>query len=321
MASKASIRNAVLATITESLEPGSFQIRPFFPNLLNQPDLLIVPTPGRLTAIYVYDFGDRISWRAVLGAVEDLFELKTTVGAHAIAVAILIGIGEQTNQTRDIVNVIMNTFDAALPIDEGNATRPLIRAQRISRAELRASTQQLWLEETYYARKHALRRFSERDLAPLIDLEWPGQDRGHVRDRVFNLLQRASGAPVVQGGYIESIKPYIGGLQRAYRFKFDFVVEAPRPKVVDIVPRGRSGIRDKVRYLMAKARLIRYRFSPDGLFATVPDYRPILVITDNLRGPNHDPYRYVRALFLVGWQIARQDQSQRISGFITDEDL
>lgn len=68
------MKKAVEATATQ--EPHVLlQRNPFFPDLLNQPDVLLVPELGRLVAIYVYTPTQAISWRTVLPAIEDLFEL------------------------------------------------------------------------------------------------------------------------------------------------------------------------------------------------------------------------------------------------------
>jgi len=82
--------DALLSMVTRGLEPGSFQRRPYLPDLLNQPNLLLIPRPGRLVAIYVYDFGTRITWHSALGALEDLFELKTAVGIQVVAIAVIV---------------------------------------------------------------------------------------------------------------------------------------------------------------------------------------------------------------------------------------
>jgi hypothetical protein len=104
----------------------------------------------------------------------------------------------------------------------------------------------------------------------------------------------------------------MGGLHRPYRFKFDYMVPTQPPLLVDVVRGHHSGLRKRLRYMMAKARLIRYSIEPDGIFPRGPDYRPVALVGGTLAGPDHDPYRYVRALLSVGWDLVHEEQPERI---------
>jgi len=75
-----------------------------------------------------------------------------------------------------------------------------------------------------------------------------------------------------------------------------------------VIRAGRYGSREKLRYLMVKARMLRYRVDDGRLRSRAADFRPILIVDGNLSGPDHDPYRYVRALLSVGWEIFATDQ-------------
>jgi hypothetical protein len=66
----------LLSQFLSQLHPLDCQQRPYFPDLLNQPDLLVVPEIRRLIAVYVYTSRRQMSWYSSLAALEDLFEVK-----------------------------------------------------------------------------------------------------------------------------------------------------------------------------------------------------------------------------------------------------
>jgi len=299
-------KDALIAEVAALLPEGSFQERPFYPNLLNQPSLLYIPELGKLVTVHLYDFGDGITWHSALGALEDLFELKTTVGPFTKAVAI-VKLPEDTNaENGDMVRLLANSFDAFLALQGKFSPADILRG--ILDAGVREGMFPLWREEAMYQRSALSRVIDPDAYASLVKpaLERLPQGR-NLKARAMELLQDTFREPVIEGRLVDSIKSSIGHLSRTYRFKFDFMVSTHPPVLVDVLDGKRNGMRERLRYMMAKARLIRYRVGPDGIVPRAADYRPLALVGGTLSGPNHDPYRYVRALRSVGWEIAREE--------------
>src|SRR5258707_3382477 len=81
-------KDRILQSLIDQLPSGSFQRNPYFPNLLNQPDLLVAPEPGKIVAVFLYGRGQRPTWRSALAALEDLFEVKLQIGQSTAAMAV-----------------------------------------------------------------------------------------------------------------------------------------------------------------------------------------------------------------------------------------
>ena len=64
---------------------------------------------------------------------------------------------------------------------------------------------------------------------------------------------------------------------------------------------------------MTKARFTSYEpvtYEPNEPFRLFPRQEPlrrVLLVDGNLAGPKHDPYRYIRALVSVGWEIEKAE--------------
>src|SRR5579863_8763882 len=254
--------NALIAAFTRNLQPDTFQVRPYFPNLLNQPELLIVPEQGRLIAVYVYNINKLLTWHSALGSLEDLFELKTTVGPHCAAVAIILGMDETSGESADATALIQNTFDFAFVRDE--VSSPALLRQVIgARPDQRLHN--LWVQEIQYQQTQAYRGFRATDFAPLVHPE-PTAGTGGLEDektRTRRSLQRRG--RVENNHYVGNIKSEVARLPRPYSFRFDFKVNTIPPVLVDMFLGKRDGLRTRIRYLMAKARLMRYIIGSDGI--------------------------------------------------------
>lgn len=90
-------KELLLSMLVEEMGAGTFQKRPYFPDMLHQPDLLVVPEAGKIAAVSLYEFGKRISWRSALAAMEDLFEVKLYIGPHTVAIGVSISDSTDTH--------------------------------------------------------------------------------------------------------------------------------------------------------------------------------------------------------------------------------
>jgi hypothetical protein len=137
----------------------------------------------------------------------------------------------------------------------------------------------------------------------------------HERDFISRIAADAEnlGLELRQEASVRSPKEAIAGMPERSRFIFDLAFRDRRGRevLVDAASFGRFGARPHLRYLMTKARFTAYEplaYDPNEPFRLVPRLEPIrrvLLVDGNLAGPKHDPYRYVRALVSVGWEIER----------------
>lgn len=284
-----------------------FQKTPYLPDLLHQPNFLMVPHLGRLVAVYVLTPTRPITWHNALASVEDLFELKTSCGEATVAIALLLSDAPQADSGHQALQVLSRYFDGFAIINEANTAHlhtilsPLIRTS-VAREELFA----LWQSERRRTTKN-LADFSEERYLPFIEtVKQRGSTKIEILKTVRTFLEEETNLGVSRKYSVRSPKEALVGLPERNRFTFDLGVEfKPSGHIVpvEITSLDRYGSREKLRYLMTKARLTSYESDGGRLIPRYEDLRPVLVVSGNLAGPTHDPYRYVRALVSVGWRL------------------
>jgi hypothetical protein len=292
------------------------QRNPFFPDLLNQPDVISVPHLGRLVAIYLYAPTHPINWRNVLTAIEDLFELKTSVQHSAIAIAVQDVTHGVNQASANAIELLEQLFDAVLTVEEGSRHQDLTRRLREAIRDIPSKERffHLWAAEKK-RNSDQLSRFSEERYRGLVE-DHPPSVQNHEK-----LISRVAadadnlGLDLHREALVRTPKEAIGGLQERSRFSFDLGFRDRQGKqvLIDAVAVGRYGARPLIRYLMTKARFTSYEpagNAPGGAYRLVERQEPlrrILIVDGNFAGPKHDPYRYVRALVSVGWELERAD--------------
>lgn len=314
-------KEALISRIVQGLERDSFQRRPYFPDLLNQPDLLRISEPGKLIAVFAYKY--RVSWRSVLGSLEDLFETKLHVGEHTAVVALLIPNGDGQGPSRDGLELLQNTFDSFLILDQDQEVPSADLAPILDRTAPKVILKEFLSHEREQVRL-CLKRFSEGRYRPLVQQDHASEfvGRRELEERIAQRLRELLGVNnIVREPLIQNVKGYLGELRRQYSFEFDFGIPGHPNRAIEIVRAGRYGSRDKIRYLMTKGRLLRYEIIENQLRPIRRDFRPILIVDGNIAGPDHDPYRYVRALVSVGWEIFRADQLEELPRFMHNADF
>lgn len=318
---KALWKKKLVSRLTKNLERDSFQTRPYFPDLLRQPDLLTIPTPGRLIAVFIYNFS--VSWNSVLSSVEDLFETKIHVGEQTSVVAYLVQQGEGRRLYQDALDLVRNSFDSFQLVDSlSNELGPdlgTIAEEVVPKARI---AEFIGLEKRQAHIR--LRRFSESRYRPLVEEAHrtdssSGRTEKAIARRLSERLGEILGAHnLVTEPAFENVKGYVGDLGRQYTFRFDFGI-SDRPDIaIETFLAGRHGLRERLRSLMTKARLLGYEIVDNQLWPRRQSFRPILVVEGNIAGPSHDPYRYVRALVSVGWEIVRADKLEGLPALIDD---
>jgi hypothetical protein len=292
------------------------QRRPYLPDLLKQPEFLLVPKFGQLIAVYVMTQMQALTWRTTLAAVEDLFELKQACGESTVAIAVLKSSNPRGERESILLPFLNSLFDGFVAVDSLASEEVVFRLrQTISETRPRDQLFPLWRSERIRVSEN-LSRFSEERYASFVD-----QSKIAIRAKaaVLREVKAALGASpalrMTERFRVRSPKEALAGLAERNRFVFDIGVESsPEEEItpLDVAVLGRYGSRGKLRYLMTKARLASYAPWDGGLELRQYPRRPVLVVSGNIAGPSHDPFRYVRALVSVGWELvhATEDSLQ-----------
>jgi hypothetical protein len=286
----------------------SIQKNPYFPDLLNQPDFLVVPEMGRLIALFVYTPHQRLSWRSTLAIAEDLFEIKLATGESTLTAGLLFSSFPISHNESVYLDLLNNLFDVFAVDDQNGETQARSWVVgRMTEAEPKADLFQLWRLERERVTRNVV-RFDEQKYIEFVDERMRSETtKAALIREMEDTLMTEPGIEAIEQFPVRSPKEALAGLPERNVFRFDFGLRAPRPegrtKVVDVAVLDRYGSREKIRYLMTKARFVSYDFADARLFYRGDGVSPVLMIAGNVAGPSHDPYRYVKALVSVGWEL------------------
>jgi hypothetical protein len=284
------------------------QRNPFLPDLLHQPNFLIVPELGRLISLYVYTLPQRLNWRSTLAIAEDLFEIKLATGEATVVAALLVPTSPISRNERVYFDLLTNLFDVfAVETPGENAQAGVQLTKRIAEAEPKSDLFQLWRLERERVTANTA-RFDEQEYVEFVNERIrPNKSKAALIREAEETLRTEPGVEMMEQFPVRSPKETLAGLPERNVFRFDFGLRMPqiepRTRVVDVAVLDRYGSREKLRYLMTKARFISYEFRDARLIYRQHEITPILLIAGNVAGPSHDPYRYVKALVSVGWQL------------------
>lgn len=278
----------------------------------------MIPEIGKLIAIFAYRY--RVSWPSVLASLEDLVETKLHVGEHTVVAAFLVP--KRDGPYRDAIQLLENTFDSFRIIDlEADATDNRL-ARPLERSAPKAILRDFLAHEREQIRR-CLVRFNEAQYKALVQKEHASEYQGpKFEESISRRLREVLRVPeLVREPLIQNVKGYLADLHHRYSFEFDFGIPGHPDRAIEIIRSGRYGSRERIRYLMTKGRLLRYQLVDNQLRPRQRDFRPILIVDGNIAGPDHDPYRYVRALVSVGWEILRTDQLEELPRMIRHADF
>jgi hypothetical protein len=314
-------KDRILQSLIDQLPSGSFQKNPYFPNLLNQPDLLVTPALGKLTAVFLYT--QELTWRSSLGSLEDLFEAKVYIGRNTVTAAYDLSENSEVNPSDyehdDMRRLLQNTFDVFVHLDFWKSDIGEGRFwSTVQNAAPRQNLFHLWDMEKESVQT-ALRRFSQERYQALVDRDrLPARTKEVVVRQTEVAIEEVTGEAPKREPLVESVKGSLGSLSGRYKLGFDLMTPDPTHIPIEIVRVGRYGSRDTMRYLMTKARLMRYSSEAGQLERRGLNVRPLLIVEGNLAGPDHDPYRYVRSLISVGWELMSADGVNEIQRVLRD---
>jgi len=291
------------------LQLASLQQNPFLPDVLHQPDFLLVPEFGRLIVIYLLSSKITESWTNTLAQVEDLFEVKLQCGdATAVYGLWMDDLGSLMPREMDRFRLLEGLFDR---IDIVHPTEPLRSLLAIvsEGLQLRARAELAFLWQGERQRTFTnLRRYREKRFTDMVSGSRPPRvgQRGILRD-IEGALSR-TGIDSEKNFHIATAKDQLAGVAQRNSFKFPVAALAVggEPVPIEILSFDKSADRTRLRYIMTKGRLIHYGAAEDRVILRGRWRRPILYVEGNLSGPGHDPYRYVRALTSVGWHLVNE---------------
>jgi hypothetical protein len=283
------------------------QKNPYLPDLLHQPNFLIVPQLGKLVAIYVLTPRQPITWVDGLASLEDLFEIKNSCGEATVAIALLFPGVPQTKLGQQVLEVLSGYFDGFAVIDDIEIEPLQRRISGLIRATAaRKDLFALWQSERRRT-THNLNEFLEERYSVFVETpKRDGSSKTGVLKEIVSSLGSEIDLRIIKKYSVRSPKEALVGLPERNRFNFDLGAEFLPTGVtvpIEVASLDRYGSREKLRYLMTKARLTSYLTEGGRLLLRDQGQQPILVVSGNMGGPTHDPYRYVRALVSVGWRL------------------
>jgi len=280
------------------------QKNPFFPDLLNQPKFLIVPKLGRLVAIYIFSQRGRISWRDVFAWLEDLFEIKLATGDSTIVLASILRSEPLSHQENQFIALLRNFYDG-FGVHQGFDDTSLEKIMsEVVNARPRENLFGLWHMERNRVAIN-LRDFNEEKFSIFLAESIPTRSKKDLAAEIESVIDREQLFQRIPHYRLRSPKEALAGLPEKNRLRFDLGLQLPTGETlpVELAFFGRTTSRNKVRHLMTKGRLSSYDVVEGNLVLRNPQMRPVLVIAGRIAGPVHDPFRYIRALASVGWQL------------------
>jgi hypothetical protein len=283
-------KKQVIDSLVSALAPSAYQKNPFFPDLLKQPEILIIPRRGKMVVTFMYASPQKIAWRTALAWVEDLIEVKLSVGDYVITTALLFAESDVVTTAPDVRQLLSSAFEGFfLPEEWKPALRDHMLYQRLVAQEVRHALDEFLRQEREQV-SIASERFEKERYARLVDKDrepelHPRELASAVRER----LPVPHGQELTRRPLIPNIKGYLGNLGRRYAFEFDLGVIGRNDVAIEVIRAERYGSREKIRYLMAKARMLRYRVDDGKLWSRAADFHPILIVDGNISGPDLTP--------------------------------
>ena len=235
--------------------------------------------------------------------------MKLNVGDYVITTALTFAESDEITIASDVGQLLSSTFEGFFqPHEWKPAFLDHALYEQLASLERKRALDEFLRQEREQV-SIASNRFDKERYARLIDKDHvPELHAQRLESAVTEQVSNVTGEQLVRGPLVSNIKGYLGNLGRRYAFEFDLGVSDRNDIAIEVIRAGRYGSREKLRYLMVKARMLRYRVDDGRLRSRAADFRPILIVDGNLSGPDHDPYRYVRALLSVGWEIFATDQ-------------
>jgi hypothetical protein len=310
-----------IASELTRLRVEDYQVRPALPDVLVQPDLLIVPRLGSLATVTIAHMPEpRKEWPFTLEKIEGLFELKLATGTDTGVSLVLLESDNTDFQERDAFQLLNRLFDRVyiLPVrSQARYLRDFV-SQLIS-FTAKEEFGYLWDMERR-ARQRNLRSIEDRPhtrrLLNHIDQTWQeesgspssaniAQLRNHVEQRLYEILDL--GMRIQKRARVLNIKHHFLGPLIHYSFQFDFLIETYPGSIVQVI-RGSSkayGGAQRLRQLAVQPTFLRYRSRNGRLEWQTPSHSFNLVADGDLVGPEHSPKRYLRLLMAAGWNPIR----------------
>jgi hypothetical protein len=313
---KKRVLTRVAAELTR-LHVEDYQVDPALPDILVQPDLLVVPRLGSLATVTVARIPEPSKeWPFTLEIIEGLFELKLASGPDTVASILLLDSGNADFREQDAFQLLGRLFDLTyvLPVRAPiNQIRDFV-AQLVS-SSAREGFRYLWdiersvrqrnlsfIESRPYVRRlldefgqSTRQEYSSPSSVSIEEL------RNRVEQRLYQILDLSY--TIREQPRILNIKRHFLDVGEHYYFTFDFLLQNHLSSIVQVIrgsPKTYGG-QQRLRELAIQATFVRYRSLGERL-RLKPRWQSLnLVIDGDLLGPEHSPKRYLRLLIAAGW--------------------
>lgn len=291
--------------------------KPAIPGIWNQPDFLIVPEVGKKIMLFIYFLPSRDvhHWTFALSTIEDLFEVKTKTGNESIVCSVIVQDEYSLHKLQsDKQNLLENIFDFSVSVQISDLLSNKILPTQIYNGVISSQSKKhyskIWNNERVLGKEN-LRRYDKLEAESLLTKgHYSSLSVGQIEEIISKKLFPISNRFLIQKeARILNIKNYFLGNQSEYFFQFDFVIDSNPPIIIEI----KKGIdklffRRQLRSFASKARLIRYEYlGGERLEVRNTNYKIYLLIANDLKGPDYDPYRYINLMVEVGLNPMRAD--------------
>lgn len=340
----------ILKRATENIEKViqerrvlNYLIDPKIPEVLVNPDFLIVPSPGKLVSLDIlFVPTQRSLWNFALENIESLIETKLATGISTVA-SVLLLYADEAPRFSDAITLLKHLFDHVIEVSitDPEYERKINRgiSTLIDNPETNQRSRTL-LELEGKLRPENFERLSNNTNVRRIFEQIANEEqevRDHVQviseDRILDRVKEATNAEIVQKQRVFNIKQFFIHSFDQYYFTFDFMVRPlslsniPSNDPLDVywleelfgsggslnnivtIKENRSPNLQKLRRYATYARFTSYKFGFEWEQLEPLEQKPILnlIINGILKGPEHAPKRYVDMLLGAGWNLIKPE--------------
>jgi hypothetical protein len=342
------IRKQVIESIRQILEEqkvDDYLVNPRIPEVLSNPNFLVVPRMGSLVTIAVQEIPAQKNWWSVtLALLEDLFEIKLSAGHQTFCTLVIIS-GEnefsEWDSNRDAFRLLQSFYDRVFIIPESmELVNSRLRQELhglLEEPHANQNLDQFWLDEAVSRQSNYVRISGLPFVQEILDSVQSERHEGHpefepIRDKKAFIKQLALDIPrntdlyVTQNVRALNIKEQFIG--RSYYFPFDLLVLPRRRQHIEneiltsvdlsqifedngslfnvlFGERGNFRNREKLRKLATYSRLISYEIREGNLQPRSNPPNLFLLLVNDIWGPEYAPERYLQMLVSAGWKLIR----------------
>lgn len=343
------IKTRIINIIDEILNRSNiedFITSPVIPDVLDQPDFLVVPDRGSLLAINICNvpqgnITNKSFWNFTLETIESLFEIKVAAGPETVVGLLLFNWGITPRQN-DAIKLLETLYDYVNIVDTSN---PELEYEienfvnNILPIGPKLDLDYFWGQESS-ARRTNLNQFEDLPYVNRLFMENEQTDFGRpprsndlhqLKQEAFQQIESTEHINVIRNPRVFNMKQLFLDTFVDYYFTFDFLAGSQirdyeswhilngedlddifsTDGVLLNVIRGNPGTYNNInliKRLATYARFISYQARDERLILRQIKPKLYLLIDGDVLGPRYDPVRYLRLLIASGWVPVRSEQ-------------